>query len=43
HSFPIDEYTSRPLVLRDHRAVAPDTPGTGVQFDWQKLAPFEVA
>lgn len=38
HSFPIDEYTSRPLVLKDHLAIAPDTPGTGVVFDWKKLA-----
>jgi len=40
HSFPIDEYTLAPLELRDHRAVAPDTPGIGVQFDWARLEPF---
>lgn len=40
HSFPIDEYTKRPLVTENYRAVAPDTPGTGVEFDWEKLAPF---
>ncbi len=42
HSFPIDSYTKRPLVVEKHLAVASDEPGTGVSFDWTALKSHEI-
>ncbi|TPJ13853.1 mandelate racemase/muconate lactonizing enzyme family protein [Mesorhizobium sp. B2-3-14] len=43
HSFDIDSYTTRPLVLHGGLAVAPDEAGVGVLFDWQKLSAASAA
>jgi L-alanine-DL-glutamate epimerase-like enolase superfamily enzyme len=41
HSFPIERYTTRPVVIEGHLAVAPNAPGSGVIFDWDQLTGFE--
>ena len=43
HSFPIDKYTSRPLKLESNLAIAPNIPGIGVEFDYEKLNFFNEA
>lgn len=42
HSFPIDQYTENPVVVRKGRAKAPDISGTGVVFNWSKLESYKI-
>lgn len=38
HGFGLDRYIVEPLVIHEGKAIAPDRPGHGVQFDWRALA-----
>lgn len=42
HSFPIDQYTKRPLVIKNGTVEAPDIPGVGVEFDWDCIEKYRV-
>ncbi len=37
HGFGLDRFIEKPIVIRDGVALAPDTPGHGVAFDWKAL------
>ena len=40
HSFPIDQYTARPLGVVDGKVTPPEFSGTGVVFDWEKVESY---
>lgn len=40
HSFPIDRYTNHPFKLENGLAVAPDVPGTGVEFNMDLIEQY---
>ncbi len=42
HSFPIEDYTTRPLEIKDGYAYPPDEPGTGVVFRFDLLDPYRI-
>lgn len=42
HSFPIHEYTHRPLQIENTQAVAPDSVGTGVEFNYDLLRDYRI-
>lgn len=42
HSFPIDEYTTRPIKIENGLALAPDLVGTGVEFAPDLVTPHLV-
>ena len=37
HGFGLDKYIAEPLRLEEGMAVAPDKPGHGMEFDWERL------
>lgn len=37
HGFGLDRYITAPMAIRDGKALAPETPGHGVAFDWAAL------
>jgi L-alanine-DL-glutamate epimerase-like enolase superfamily enzyme len=37
HGFGLDDYIAEPLRIEDGHAIAPDRPGHGISFDWERL------
>ncbi len=43
HGFGLDDYLAHPLVIEDGKAIAPERPGNGLEFDWKGLAAIAVS
>jgi L-alanine-DL-glutamate epimerase-like enolase superfamily enzyme len=43
HGFGLDRYIAEPLAVVDGNARAPDRPGHGIEFDWDRLARVRLA
>ena len=42
HAFGLDDYMADPLLVNEGFADAPERPGHGIAFDWDKLAAHAV-
>jgi L-alanine-DL-glutamate epimerase-like enolase superfamily enzyme len=42
HGFGLDNYLVHPLTIVDGKAIAPERPGHGVEFDWKALEPLRI-
>ena len=38
HAFGLDQYMADPLTVSDGYATAPERPGHGIEFDWERMA-----
>ncbi len=43
HGFGLDDYLAHSLVIEDGKAIAPERPGHGMDFDWAALERIKVA
>ena len=43
HAFGLNQFMAEPLILRDGKAIAPDRPGHGIDFDWDALAAHQIS
>lgn len=42
HGFGLDKYIAEPLQIKDGKAIAPDRPGHGIEFDWKGLEALRI-
>lgn len=42
HGFGLDDHIAHPMMIQEGRAIAPDRPGHGVEFDWNSLESLKI-